>query len=90
VDIYRGHRDAIARVVVDSARPSLGGAETLNALREVNPDVRGFLRTRGADVSGVVDRLETARDDLITPCRPGPAAIQAFAGSRSGPRCPGD
>ena len=39
IDIYRGHAEEIAVVLLDVCMPGLDGLETLEVLRELNPDV---------------------------------------------------
>lgn len=46
------HGEQIGVVVSDFSMPGMDGLETLAALRELNPDVRGFLFTGEANVSG--------------------------------------
>jgi CheY-like chemotaxis protein len=40
VQLYRKHRDRIAVVLLDVQMPGLDGPQTLEALREMNPEVR--------------------------------------------------
>src|SRR5271165_5426811 len=39
IDLYRTHREHIAVVLLEACMPGLDGPQTLNALRELNPDV---------------------------------------------------
>jgi CheY-like chemotaxis protein len=39
IDVYRGHRERIAVALLDVRMPGLDGPGTLDALRELNPDV---------------------------------------------------
>jgi CheY-like chemotaxis protein len=40
LQVYRAHRERINLVLLDVCMPGLDGPQTLDALREVNPDVR--------------------------------------------------
>jgi CheY-like chemotaxis protein len=40
IQLYRAHRESIGVVLLDVRMPGLDGPETLDALRELNPDVR--------------------------------------------------
>jgi len=39
IDLYRAHREHIAVVLLDARMPGLDGPQTLDALRELNPEV---------------------------------------------------
>ncbi len=39
IDLYRGHAEEIAVVLLDTCMPGLDGLDTLKVLRELNPDV---------------------------------------------------
>ena len=43
LDVYRAHRDEITCVLLDMTMPRIGGAETFQALREMDPNVRVLL-----------------------------------------------
>jgi CheY-like chemotaxis protein len=40
VDLYRQHREAVAVVLMDVQMPGLDGPKTLEALQQINPEVR--------------------------------------------------
>jgi CheY-like chemotaxis protein len=50
VELYRQHRDAIAVVLLDVCMPGLDGPQTLDALRQVDPDVSACFMS--ADLGG--------------------------------------
>lgn len=43
VDIYRENMESIDLVILDMIMPNLGGAETFDILREINPDIKVIL-----------------------------------------------
>jgi two-component system cell cycle sensor histidine kinase/response regulator CckA len=43
LDVYQANRDAIAIIILDMVMPELGGGETYDALKSINPDVKVLL-----------------------------------------------
>jgi two-component system cell cycle sensor histidine kinase/response regulator CckA len=43
LDVYQANRDAIAITILDMVMPGLGGGETYDALKSINPDVKVLL-----------------------------------------------
>jgi CheY-like chemotaxis protein len=43
LDAYQANRDAIAMIILDMVMPELGGGETYDALKIINPDVKVLL-----------------------------------------------
>jgi CheY-like chemotaxis protein len=49
IDIFRGSPDSFCAVILDMAMPKMGGAETLQALREIRADIPIILCTGYAE-----------------------------------------
>ena len=43
VETYRAHKQEIDLVILDMVMPGMGGSDTFNQLREINPEVRVIL-----------------------------------------------
>jgi CheY-like chemotaxis protein len=58
IDLYREHRHEIDLVVLDRCMPGLDGAQTLDALRAINPSVRSCFLTgeSSTDVGDLLNR----------------------------------
>jgi PAS domain S-box-containing protein len=51
IEIYREKRDAIDTVILDMVMPDMGGGETYDRLREINPDIKVLLSS-GYSIDG--------------------------------------
>ena len=56
VELYREHRAEIALVVLDMTMPEMNGADTFEALRQMDPEVRVLLSS-GHDSHEAFERL---------------------------------
>jgi len=43
ITLYREHKDTIDLIILDMIMPDMGGAETYDTLKEINPNVRALL-----------------------------------------------
>ncbi len=58
VDLYRRHRDKIAAALLDVQMPGLSGPETLEALREIDPQLPCCFMTGEPGSDQMQERLE--------------------------------
>ncbi|MDQ7838730.1 MAG: response regulator [Thermodesulfobacteriota bacterium] len=56
IDLYEKHRDKIDLVILDLIMPNLGGKETFERLRQINPDIKVVIST-GYAKDGVLEPL---------------------------------
>jgi CheY-like chemotaxis protein len=88
IDLYRQHKDSIAVVLLDVCMPGLDGPQTLDALRNLNPEARACfmsgdtgddepeeLRQRGAAVIVKAFLLEELANVLRLVARGLPAGL---------------
>jgi len=65
VDIYKTNRDAIDIVVLDMIMPGMGGGETYDSLKKINPEVKVLLSS-GYSIDGMAtDILERGCNQFI-------------------------
>ena len=65
IDLYRAHREDIAVVLLDIRMPGLDGIETLEALRELNPDVQACFMTGNAGAYKPEELREQGAAEII-------------------------
>ncbi len=51
IEIYEANKDRIALVILDMIMPNMGGGETYDKLKEINPDIKALLST-GYSING--------------------------------------
>ena len=61
IDAYRANQDKIDMILLDMVMPGMGGGETFDRLKEINPDVKVLLSS-GYSING------QARDILDRGC----------------------
>ena len=65
IEVYKKNGQEIDLVLLDMAMPSMGGSETYDSLKEVNPDVKVLL-TSGYSIDGqATEILERGCDGFI-------------------------
>ena len=65
LEIYREHRDDIDIVLLDMIMPDMGGGETFDRLREMNPEIKVLLAS-GYSIDGEAgDILKRGCDGFI-------------------------
>jgi len=58
LDLYKNEMEAIALVILDMIMPGLGGGETYDKLKEINPDIRVLLSS-GYSIDGEASEILT-------------------------------
>jgi len=56
IDVYKERWREIDMVIVDMTMPDMGGGETFERLREINPDIKGLLSS-GYDLNGEASEI---------------------------------
>jgi two-component system cell cycle sensor histidine kinase/response regulator CckA len=56
IELYRAHRDEIDMVIIDLIMPDMGGGETYDQLREINPRVKVLLSS-GYSIDGQASEI---------------------------------
>jgi CheY-like chemotaxis protein len=51
IEIYKTNKDRIALVILDMIMPGMGGGETYDQLKEINPGIKALLST-GYSING--------------------------------------
>jgi len=51
IEIYKNHTEEIAMIILDIVMPGMGGAETYDRLKEINPDSKVLLSS-GYSING--------------------------------------
>ena len=51
IDLYKAHRDTIDLVILDMIMPVMGGGETYDRMKEINPDIKVLLSS-GYSING--------------------------------------
>jgi CheY-like chemotaxis protein len=56
IEIYEKNRDKIDMVILDMIMPEMGGGETYNRLKEINPDIKVLLSS-GYSINGLATEI---------------------------------
>ncbi|MBW1701399.1 MAG: response regulator [Deltaproteobacteria bacterium] len=65
IDVYKANRDRIDMVILDMIMPDMGGGETYDRLKEINPDIKVLLSS-GYSINGQANEiLERGCDGFI-------------------------
>ena len=65
IEIYKNHTEEIAMIILDIVMPGMGGAETYDRLKEINPDSKVLLSS-GYSINGqAIEILKQGCDGFI-------------------------
>ena len=65
IELYRGNKDKIDMVLLDMVMPDMGGGETYDTMKEINPDIKVLLSS-GYSIDGQATLiLRRGCDDFI-------------------------
>ncbi|MDQ6993866.1 MAG: PAS domain S-box protein [Mariprofundus sp.] len=64
IKVYQTHKDDIDLLILDVVMPKLGGAEALQAIRKINPEVKAMFAT-GYDKFSMLDKIDEALQEKV-------------------------
>jgi CheY-like chemotaxis protein len=62
IDIYKANKDKIDLVILDMIMPDMGGGETCDRIKEINPDIKVLLSS-GYSINGEASKILERRCD---------------------------
>jgi len=66
IEVYQTHRDKIDLLILDVVMPGLGGVEALQAIRDINPDVKAMFATGYDKLRTLGETVNEAGEKVIS------------------------